>query len=198
MPPRRQKQQAKFVNTKCRSAAGSHLKDKHAPVVEWSDSSSSESSETEDNVEACSTKCQKKVLTIDIDTIAAQDTAPAPAVEALVAKDGAEDKTPAPAVEALALKDGGEDETVVCVNDMRCDEVLRSPTRMFRVGGRSPSPIKPARDFVPSSVTPSACASPINAQSKVTWHAPLVVSYDGPASKRPKTSRQTTPKTPEA
>jgi hypothetical protein len=210
------KQQTKFVNKKGKSAAGSRRKDKLAVIDEWSDSSSSDSSATEDNVDACSSKCGKRVLTLDLDALAAKDSTPmsfvealaakdgaedktpAPAVEALLAKDGAEDETPTPAVEALALKEGADGKTAVCVEDLRCNEVLPSPTRLSRVGGRSPSPIKPARDFVPSSLTPSACSSPSNGDVKVKWHAPLVFFHDPPASKRPKTSRESTPKTPEA
>ena len=197
MPPR-MKQQTKFVNKKGKSAAGSRRKDKLPAIDEWSDSSSSDSSATEDNVDAGSSKCGKRVLTIDLDALAAKDSTPMSFVEALAAKDGAEDETPTPAVEALALKEGADGKTAVCVEDLRCNEVLLSPTRLSRVGGRSPSPIKPARDFVPSSLTPSACSSPSNGDVKVKWHAPLVFFHDPPASKRPKTSRESTPKTPEA
>jgi hypothetical protein len=192
------KQQTKFVNKKGKSAAGSRRKDKLPAIDEWSDSSSSDSSATEDNVDAGSSKCGKRVLTIDLDALAAKDSTPMSFVEALAAKDGAEDKTPAPAVEALALNEGADGKTAVCVEDLRCNEVLPSPTRLSRVGGRSPSPIKPARDFVPSSLTPSACSSPSNGDVKVKWHAPLVFFHDPPASKRAKTSRESTPKTPEA
>jgi len=102
-----------------------------------------------------------------------------------------------------------------------------APDTVESVGGkdiaeRSPSPPKLERDFVPSSISP--VNAPVNASPKhtvycceslqcnetmpepknnggpsVTWHTPLVVwlSNDGPPSKRPKTSREGTPKTPE-
>jgi hypothetical protein len=116
------------------------------------------------------------------------------------------DAAPAAAVEAVTAKDAAPD-TVESVGDKDIAE-------------RSPSPPKLERDFVPSSISP--VNAPVNASPKhtvygceslqcnetmpepkmsagpsVTWHTPLVWPTDGPPSKRPKTSREGTPKTPE-
>lgn len=156
---------------------------------------------------------------------ASEDKTATTPVEPLAATDGPEDKTPQGPVEAVACKDGSQDKTPEApVEDVivkgapgdkesvpffqvvvglvgfnrTAKQVPPSPTRLSQVVRRSPSPMKLERDFVPSSIASSACVSPVNTESKVTWHAPLVYYNDGPPSKRSKSSREATPKTPDA
>jgi hypothetical protein len=223
MPPLRLKQKAAIVK-RSESCAGSRRKadapksekDKTVYDTQWSVSSDSESCDDGE----CKPSQAKK-------TRAAKDAAPNVAVEAEAAKDAASGD----AVEAVAAKDAGPDKTekdpspdvaneAVAAEDAAdvAQEPL-SPKNKGKVGGRSPSPMKPDRDFVPSSIPSSACASPVNAPTvysieslrcnesmpvpkinaapSVTWNVPLVVPSDGPPSKQRKTSLEGTPELPE-
>lgn len=207
MPPRmKQKatldtQKAPVLTQRSASCAGKVLRRPKAPEpktdndkpekgktvydAEWSVSSDSECSENDSEAKPALSKKKARPT---------KDAAPAPAVEAVDAKDAA----PAPAVEAEHAKDA-------------------APKLSLEVE-RSPSPAKLERDFVPSSITPVNgspkhevyCCQSLhcnetmpepknNGGASVTWHTPLVVllSSDGPPSKRPKTSREGTPKTPQ-
>ena len=170
--------------------------------AEWSVSSDSECSENDSEAKPALSKKKARPT---------KDAAPAAAVEAVDAKDAA----PAAAVEAVAAKDAAPAPAVEAV-----DAQDAAPNLSLEVE-RSPSPAKLERDFVPSSISPvnaPANASPKhkvycceslhcnetmpepknNGGASVTWHTPVVVwlSNDGPPSKRPKTSREGTPKTP--
>jgi hypothetical protein len=226
MPPRGSKNKSGIAQTKVRSCAGSRRKDKLVVIDEWSSSNSSENEDNiEGGPSHCK---QKGITsTPSIETLAVKDVSEektvATPVEPLAAKDGPEDKTPAGPVDALLSKDVSEDKTPeATVEDaivkggpedkdstpfvevagglvkQETKKVPPSPSRLSKVRERSPSPMKLERDFVPSSIPSSACASPVNTEAKVTWHAPLVYYNDGPPSKRSKSSREVTPKTPEA
>lgn len=208
MPPR-MKQQAVTFSSKSKSCAGS----RRPPKAEKSEKSKTGKAKTvyDDDWELTSDSdndgesCKKKGLP-DKDagpTPAAEDAAPAPAVEALRGTDGAPaaavealcgqdaapaavadgvdakeaaveaDAAPTPAEEAPDAKDAapapaeevpdaiatvmllGRDFPALALEQLSPPKLSRSMS-----GYRCPSPIKPEREFVPSSEPSSPCPSP--------------------------------------